>query len=63
MGEDIKDDNSKMLQVHKNIEQISRNYLFAIHKERSVLLAATTSGRAGSSREQTTVGSCPPNAH
>ena len=70
LWEDIKNDNSKMLQIWldcthpifnltfpyqtvTNIEEISRNYLFAVHKERAILLA-TTSRKAGSGRRQKT---------
>ena len=72
LWEDIKNDNSKMLQIWldfshpifnftfpfqtvTNKEEISRNvnYLFAVHKERSILLAAT-SRKAGSGRRQKT---------
>ena len=70
LWEDIKNDNSKMLQIWldcthpifnftfsfqtvTNIEEISRNYLFAVHKERAILLAAT-SRKAGSGRRQKT---------
>ena len=70
LREDIKNDNSKMLQIwldctHSifnftlpfqtvtNIEEISRNYLFAVHKEHSILLAAT-SRKVGSGRRQKT---------
>ena len=41
-------------QTLTNIEEISRNYLFAVHKERSILLAATPR-KAGSGRRQNTV--------